>query len=385
MHGRSNPMHCRLVTIPVLAMVLGGPAAGAAGIPSPPKADARAHLLIDMHTGRVFSEDGADERLEPASLTKMLTSYVVFAEMAQGKFELSDEVLVSEKAWRMQGSRTFIEVGTRVSVEVLLKGLIVQSGNDAAVALAEFVAGDERAFADLMNRYARQLGMSGSHFTNSSGLPDKDHYSTARDMARIAAALIQDFPEYYSWNAIREYEYGGINQPNRNALLFRDDTVDGLKTGYTKAAGYCLVASAEREGMRLIASVMGAKSAGARARIAQSLLNYGFRFYETRRVFSASEQVTETRVWKGETGQLSLGLDRDLYVTVPRGRYDDIDAKMEIATHLVAPVRAGERHGVLRLALGEAMVAERPLVALGDVAEGSLWRRVVDHVRLMFE
>ena len=378
-------MHSRLITILVFILALGCVAARAAGIPSPPKADARAHLLIDMNSARVLSEEGADERLEPASLTKMLTSYVVFAEMAQGKFELSDEVLVSEKAWRMQGSRTFIEVGTRVSVEVLLKGLIVQSGNDAAVALAEFVAGDEHAFADLMNRYARQLGMSGSHFTNSSGLPDPDHYSTARDMARIAAALVQDFPEYYPWNAIREYEYGGINQPNRNALLFRDESVDGLKTGYTKAAGYCLVASAEREGMRLIAAVMGAKSAGARARIAQSLLNYGFRFYETRRVFASGEQVTETRVWKGEAEQLSLGLDRDLYVTVPRGRYGDIDAKMEIATHLVAPLHAGGQHGVLRLAFEEEMVAERPLVALADVAQGSLWRRTIDHVRLMFE
>ena len=383
MHGRFNPMHCRLATL--LVLILGCAAAWAAGVPSPPKADARAHLLIDMHSGRVLSEDGADERLEPASLTKMLTSYVVFAEMAQGKFELSDEVPVSEKAWRMQGSRTFIEVGTRVSVEVLLKGLIVQSGNDASVALAEFVAGDEHAFADLMNRYAGRLGMSGSHFTNASGLPDPDHYSTARDMALIAAALVQDFPEYYPWNAIREYEYGGISQPNRNALLFRDETVDGLKTGYTKAAGYCLVASAEREGMRLIASVMGAKSAGARARIAQSLLNYGFRFYETRRVFASGERVTETRVWKGETARLPLGLDRDLHVTVPRGRYGDVDAKMEIATRLVAPVRAGGRHGVLRLALGEEMVAERPLVALDDVAQGSLWRRAIDHVRLMFE
>ena len=376
-------MRCRLATL--LVLILGCAAAWAAGVPSPPKADARAHLLIDMHSGRVPSEDGADELLEPASLTKMLTSYVVFAEMAQGKFELSDEVPVSEKAWRMQGSRTFIEVGTRVSVEVLLKGLIVQSGNDASVALAEFVAGDEHAFADLMNRYAGRLGMSGSHFTNASGLPDPDHYSTARDMALIAAALVQDFPEYYPWNAIREYEYGGISQPNRNALLFRDETVDGLKTGYTKAAGYCLVASAEREGMRLIASVMGAKSAGARARIAQSLLNYGFRFYETRRVFASGERVTETRVWKGETARLPLGLDRDLHVTVPRGRYGDVDAKMEIATRLVAPVRAGGRHGVLRLALGEEMVAERPLVALDDVAQGSLWRRAIDHVRLMFE
>ena len=356
-----------------------------AGIPQPPEVEAKAHFLMDMHTGQVLSEERADEKLEPASLTKMLTSYVVFAEMAQGKFTLSDEVPVSEKAWRMTGSRTFIEVGTRVPVEALLMGLIVQSGNDAAVALAEFVAGDELSFSDLMNRYARELGMSGSHFRNASGLPDPDHYSTARDMALIAAALIQDFPEYYSWNAIREYEYGGINQPNRLFKHIRDETVDGLKTGYTRAAGYCLVASAEREEMRLIASVMGAKSTRTRARIAQSLLNYGFRFYETRRVYASDERVTGVRVWKGEAEQLLLGLERDLYVTVPRGRYDEVDAKMELAAQFFAPIRAGEPHGVLRLALGEEVLAERPLVALGDVAEGNLWQRVRDHVRLMFE
>ena len=357
----------------------------AAGIPQPPEVDAKAHFLIDMHSGRVLSEGDADERLEPASLTKMLTSYVVFAEMAQGKFTLSDEVPVSEKAWRMTGSRTFIEVGTRVPVEVLLKGLIVQSGNDASVALAEFVAGDEHAFADLMNRHARRIGMSGSHFKNASGLPDPDHYSTARDMALVAAALIRDFPEYYSWNALRNYEYGGIKQPNRLFKHLRDDTVDGLKTGYTKAAGYCLVLSAEREGMRLIAVVLGAKSTRVRTRIAQSLLDYGFRFYETRRVYASEEKVAEVRVWKGNAERLALGLDRNLYVTVPRGRYDEIDAKMEIATRLVAPVRAGEQQGVLRLVLGEELAVERPLLALDDVEEGNLWRKVSDHVRLMFE
>ena len=369
----------------LLVLILGCAAARGAGVPHPPEVEAKAHILIDMHTSRVLSEEGAGEKLEPASLTKMLTSYVVFAELAQGKFTLSDEVPVSEKAWRMIGSRTFIEVGTRVPVEVLLKGLIVQSGNDAAVALAEFVAGDEQAFADLMNRYARRLGMSGSHFRNASGLPDPDHYSTARDMARIAAALIQDFPEYYSWNAIREYEYGGINQPNRLFKHIRGETVDGLKTGYTRAAGYCLVASAEREGMRLIAAVMGAKSPRVRAHVAQSLINYGFRFYETRRVYASDEKVTGVRVWKGDVEQIALGLDQDLYVTVPRGRYDEIDAKMELAAKFFAPIRAGEPHGVLRLALGEELLAERPLVALGDVAQGSLWRRVSDHVRLMFE
>ena len=236
-----------------------------------------------------------------------------------------------------------------------------------------------------MNRYAHRLGMSGSHFTNASGLPEPDNYTTAPDMARIAAALIRDFPEYYPWNAVREYEYGGINQRNRNALLFRDESVDGLKTGYTRAAGYCLVASAKRDGMRLIAVVMGAKSSRARARIAQSLLNYGFRFYETRRVYASDEKVADVRVWKGDAKRLALGLEQNLYVTVPRGQYDELNAEMEIATRLVAPVRAGEQQGVLRLALGEELTIERPLVALDDVAEGNLWQKVSDHVRLMFE
>ena len=376
-------MPCRLVALLVPALCLG--VAQAAGVPVPPKVDARAHFLVDMHSERVLSEGGADERLEPASLTKMMTTYVVFQEMAQGKFGLSDEVLVSEKAWRMKGSRMFIEVGTRVSVEALLMGVIVQSGNDAAVALAEFAAGDESTFADLMNRHARRLGMSGSHFTNASGLPEPDHYSTARDMARMASALIRDYPEYYPWNSVREYEYGGIKQKNRNALLFQDDSVDGLKTGYTRAARYGLVASAEREGMRLIAVVMGAESTRARTRIAQSLLNYGFRFFETRRVFASDEEVTDVRVWKGDTRRLALGLDRSLYVTVPRGRYDEIDATMEVVSRPMAPIHAGEQQGVLRLALGDELSIEQPLVALEDVAEGNLWQKVSDHVRLMFE
>ena len=369
----------------ILVLALGCAAVQAAGAPQPPEVDARAHFLIDMHSERVLAAGGADERMEPASLTKMMTTYVVFSEMAQGKFELTDEVLVSEKAWRMQGSRMFIEVGTRVPVEALLMGVIVQSGNDAAVALAEFVAGDEGTFADLMNRHARRLGMSGSHFTNSTGLPDPDHYTTARDMALIAAALIRDFPEYYPWNAVREYEYGKIKQPNRNSLLFWDESVDGLKTGYTRTARYCLVASAKREGMRLIAVVMGAESTRVRARIAWSLLNYGFRFYETRRVYDSDEKVTDVRVWKGDARRLALGLGQSLYVTVPRGRYDEVDAKMEIAARLVAPVRAGERQGVLRLVLGEELNVERPLIALNDVEEGNLWRKVSDHVLLMFE
>ena len=369
----------------ILVLVLGCSTARAAGVPQPPEVDARAHFLIDMHSERVLSEGGADERVEPASLTKMLTSYVVFSEMERGKFNLASEVLVSEKAWRMKGSRMFIEVGTRVPVEALLMGVIVQSGNDAAVALAEFVAGDESTFADLMNRHARRLGMTGSNFTNSSGLPEPDHYTTARDMALMAAALIRDYPQYYGWNAVREYEYGGIKQRNRNALLFRDESVDGLKTGYTKAARYCLVASAKREDMRLIAVVMGAESTRARTRIAESLLKYGFRFYETRSVYEPGEKITDVRIWKGDAKRLPLGLEHGLHVTVPRGRYGEIDSKMEILTPLVAPVRAGEQRGVLRLALGDELSVERPLVALEDVVEGNLWQRVSDHVRLMFE
>ena len=369
----------------ILVLVLGCSTARAAGVPQPPEVDARAHFLIDMHSERVLSEGGADERVEPASLTKMLTSYVVFSEMERGKFNLASEVLVSEKAWRMKGSRMFIEVGTRVPVEALLMGVIVQSGNDAAVALAEFVAGDESTFADLMNRHARRLGMTGSNFTNSSGLPEPDHYTTARDMALMAAALIRDYPQYYGWNAVREYEYGGIKQRNRNALLFRDESVDGLKTGYTKAARYCLVASAKREDMRLIAVVMGAESTRARTRIAESLLKYGFRFYETRSVYAPGEKITDVRIWKGDAKRLPLGLEHGLHVTVPRGRYGEIDSKMEILTPLVAPVRAGEQRGVLRLALGDELSVERPLVALEDVVEGNLWQRVSDHVRLMFE
>ena len=376
-------MTCRIFA--VLVLLLGCVPAYAAGVPQPPEVDARAHLLIDMHSERVLSANGADERLEPASLTKMLTSYVVFAEMAKGKFKLTDEARVSEKAWRMVGSRMFIEVGTNVSVEALLMGLIVQSGNDAAVALAEFVAGHEQSFADLMNQHAQRLGMTDSHFTNSSGLPEPDHYSTARDMARMAAALIRDFPEYYSWNAVREYEYGGIKQRNRNALLFLDESVDGLKTGYTKAARYCLVASAKRQGMRLIAVVMGAKSSRARTRIAQSLINYGFRFYETRRVYASYGKVSDVRIWKGDSERLALGVEDDLYVTVPRGRSDEINVTMETGDRFFAPARMGEQYGVLRLALGDELLAERPLVALGDIAEGNLWQKLKDHVRLMFE
>ena len=357
----------------------------AAGVPQPPEVDAKAHFLIDMHSGRVLSADGADERVEPASLTKMMTSYVVFSEMARGKFELADQVLVSEKAWRMKGSRMFIEVGTRVSVEALLMGLIVQSGNDAAVALAEFVAGDEGTFADLMNRHASRLGMSGAISRTLPGFPGR---STTRRLGTWPGwppPSFKTFPSTTPGTRFASTNTAESSSATATLCFFRDESVDGLKTGYTKTARYCLVASAKREGMRLIAVVMGAESGRARARIAQSLLDYGFRFYETRRVYASEEKVTDVRVWKGGARRLALGLGQNLYVTVPRGRYDEIDAKMEIVTRLVAPVRTGEQQGVLRLALGEELTVERPLIALYDVEEGNLWQKVSDHVRLMFE
>ena len=354
-------------------------------LPGPPAIAAGAHILQDFHSGLVLAEENADQPMEPASLAKLMTSYVVFAELAEGNMRLTDPVFISEKAWRTGGSRTFVEVDTEVPVEVLLKGMIIQSGNDASVALAEHMAGDEAAFAQLMNQYAGQLGMGGTHFTNATGLPDADMYTTARDMATLAAAIIRDFPEYYPWHHVREYVYNGITQYNRNKLLWRDESVDGLKTGYTQAAGYCLVTSAARGGMRLISVVLNSASGKSRARESQALLNFGFRFFETHKLYGALEPLTTVRVWKGDVETLGMGLEKDLYVTVPRGQYRDLDASMEIDAKIMAPVGKGEPRGRVRVVLGEQEAAERPLVALRPVAAGSLWQRLKDHVMLYFE
>lgn len=356
----------------------------AAIVPDAPSIGARAYFLQDFDSGRVLAESNADERMEPASLTKIMTAYVVFEELNQGNISLQDRVRVSEKAWRMGGSKMFIEVDTKVSIEDLLKGLIIQSGNDASVALAEFIAGDEAAFADLMNQYAFRLGMTGSHFVNASGLPHPEHYTTARDTAKLAAAMIKTFPDLYKIHAEKKYEYNGIVQHNRNKLLWRDETIDGIKTGHTESAGYCLVASAERDGMRLISVVMGSESERSRARESIALLSYGFRFFETHRLYGALEPLTEIRIWKGETEKLGIGLARDLYVTVPRGQYEKLDAKMEIDSKVVAPVMKGEARGTLQVSLGGEQIAQRPLVTLASVPEGGLWRKVTDQVRMLF-
>lgn len=352
--------------------------------PSPPEVSARAHILMDYHSGELLAAHNPDERLEPASLTKMMAVYVVFDELVEGNIRLDDMVLVSEKAWRAPGSRMFIEVGDRVSVEQLLKGVIVQSGNDASIALAEHVAGDEAAFAGLMNEHARRLGMRDSNFTNASGLPDPDLYTTPRDMATIARALVRDFPDYYKWHAIRSFEYNGIAQKNRNRLLWQDESVDGLKTGYTRSAGYCLVASAARGDMRLVSVVMGSKSAKLRMRGTAALLAFGFRAYDTRRVYEAGEVVTTLRIWQGESRELDLGLGEDLYLTLPRGDFKRLTSHTESEETSLAPVARGAIRGTLRVRLGEDLVAERPLMALHPVELGSRWQRFTDWVRLQF-
>lgn len=371
--------------IALLALVLLLPLAQAqVVVPAPPSVDSKSFILMDHFSGAVLAELNPDARMDPASLTKMMTSYVVFDELKKGHIKLEDEVTVSEKAWRMPGSRMFVDVNSKVTVDALLHGLVVQSGNDSSVALAEHIAGGESPFASLMNQFAQRLGLSASHFTNASGLPDPELYTTARDMANLASALIRDFPEFYPMHAVREFVHNGIIQHNRNRLLWRDSSVDGLKTGHTEAAGYCLVVSAKREEQRLVVVVLGASSEDARTKDVEGLLNYGFRFFETHKLYAADQPITDVRVWRGDALTVPMGLNSDLYVTVPRGRYRELDAAMEIDVQIVAPVVAGEKRGTVRVKLGDRMLAERELVPLADVPEGDLWRRASDYVRMLF-
>jgi len=354
-------------------------------IPATPKIKAKGYLLMDFNSGRILAEKKSDQRMEPASLTKMLTSYVVSYELANGNIKLSDMVTVSEKAWRMQGSRMFIEAGKKVSVEDLLKGIIIQSGNDATVALAEYVAGSEDAFVSLMNQHAAELGMTDSHFMNSTGLPHKDHYTTPRDLAKLARALIRDFPEHYDWYSIKEFRYNNIKQYNRNRLLWRNKYVDGIKTGHTDSAGFCLVASALRDDMRLISVVLGTKSDEARSSESQKLLTYGFRFFETHRLYAANEPLTRAHIWKGAQEELPLGLTEDLYLTIPKGQYKKLDANMNLDARITAPAKKGTTYGTVNITLGDQEYAKRELVALTDIDKGSLFSNLVDEIKLLFE
>jgi len=360
-------------------------ASAALPVPAPPTFEASAYLLQDAHSGKILAEKNADDRVEPASITKIMTVYAALHEIAGGTLTLEEEVTISKKAWKMDGSRMFIEVGKRVSVYDLLLGIIVQSGNDASVAIAEHIAGDEATFAALLNRHAARLGMTGTNYTNSTGMHNAEHYTTARDIAIISRALISEFPEQYAWFAQREMPFNGITQPNRNKLLWRDDSVDGIKTGYTSAAGYCLVASARRDGMRLISVVLGAASTGARANHSQAMLSYGFRFFETHRLYEAGKPLTDVRIWKGAQEQLPLGISDDLYLTIPRGRYKQLKVALDVAALIEAPAAPGSEHGTLQVSLEGETLADVPLIAVTDVPEGSLVQRLTDSVLLWFE
>ena len=354
-------------------------------IPKPPSTGARAFIVQDFYSNRIIAEKDSDKSVEPASITKLMTAYSVFKELQSGNISLNDMVVISEKAWRTPGSRMFIEVGKQVSVEDLLQGMIIQSGNDATVALAEYIAGSEDTFAALMNRHGEEIGLTGSHFMNASGLPDTEHYMTARDIAKLSALLISEFPEYYKWYSQKQFTFNGITQYNRNKLLWRDDAVDGVKTGHTESAGYCLVTSAEKDNMRLITVVLGTKSEGARADASQALLNYGFRFFETHKLYDADTQLATSRVWKGDIETVSLGLDSPLYATIPRGQYKSLEASMTIDNRITAPVAREQSLGIVHVQLGETVIAEQELIALQNISEGSFWQRIVDEALLYFE
>jgi len=353
--------------------------------PAAPIIGAKSYLVIDAQTGHELASLNPDTALAPASLTKLMTTYVVFSALKQGQIRLEDEVTVSEKAWRTEGSRMFIEVDSRVSIENLLLGMIVQSGNDASVALAEHIAGTESVFAELMNQNAVRLGMHSSHFRNATGLPADGHMTTARDLTTLARAIISEFPDYYAWHSIKEFTYNGIKQSNRNSLLWRDDSVDGLKTGHTDDAGYCLVTSAKRDNMRVISAVMGTSSTKARTVGSQALVNYGFRFYETRLLFKAGEEITSARIWKSANENTRLGVLKDLYITVRRGMYEKLESTLDVPAVIEAPVSAGQPVAELKVRFGEEELISTPLRALDDSPVGSIWQRARDSVSLWFE
>ncbi|TYP63608.1 D-alanyl-D-alanine carboxypeptidase family protein [Stutzerimonas stutzeri] len=353
-------------------------------IPSPPQLAAKSYVLMDAASGKVLVENAGDERLPPASLTKLMTAYIATLEIKKGQISESDMVTVSEKAWRTGGSRMFIQVNTQVSVDDLLHGIIIQSGNDASVAMAEHIAGSEEAFADLMNSTAQRLGMSNTHFMNATGLPHPEHYSSAADMAKLARAIIHEDPAHYGIYAQKEFFWNNIKQPNRNLLLWRDKTVDGLKTGHTEEAGYCLVASAVRDDMRLITAVFGTNSEQARAAETQKLLTYGFRFFETRTFYQKGVELATSRVWKGQQDQVSAGLAGDLTMTLPRGQMDKLQAGLTFNPELTAPIQQGNVVGKVEVSLDGQVVQSTDLIALQTVEEGGLFSRLWDSIQLFF-
>ena len=377
-----RPFFCALIALVALTLAL---AAQAGPLPAPPQLSADSYLLMDYHSGQILGARDADKRVEPASLTKMMTAYLVSVEVERGHVAFDDDVIISDKSQAIEGSRMFLEAGKTVKLWDLLKGLIIQSGNDASVAVAEHIAASEEGFVTLMNQMATDLGMTDTNYVNASGLPHPQHYTTASDLAILSRALIRDYPDEYILYAVRQYEFNGIKQPNRNKLLFRDSSVDGIKTGHTQAAGYCLVASAERDNMRLISVVLGAGSEKIRAAESQRLLNYGFRFFRTSKIYSAGEKISDARIWMGKQKQISLGVADDLYLTLPRDEFDQLSSQIELSEYIRAPARIGQQFGRSVLMAGERVVSEVPLLALQKVEEGGVLLRLKDGIMRHFQ
>lgn len=352
--------------------------------PTAPLVNAKAYILIDVDSGKIIAEKNSEEKLPPASLTKMMTLYVISNALNSSQIHLNDEVRVSRDAWKIGGSRMFIKEGDMVSVENLLKGIIVDSGNDACVAMAEHVGGSENSFAELMNQQAQNLGMKNSHFTDSTGLPDPNLYTTAKDLAILGRALVMDFPQYYSWYKQKWFTYNGIRQPNRNRLLWRDNQVDGIKTGHTNEAGFCLVSSAKRGNMRLLAVVLGEPTDSSRADDSEKLLNYGFRFFETHKLYKSGQSITEIPLYKGMVDKVTVGLTEDQYITIPAGQYDRLKVSTKVPDYSQAPIKKGDKVGELIVELDNKVISTRPIYTLQSIEEGGFYTRTKDAIRLAF-
>ena len=353
--------------------------------PQAPALNAKAYILIDVNSGKVIAEKNSEERLAPASLTKMMTLYVISNALNQQQIHLTDMVRVSRDAWKIGGSRMFIKEGQEVSIEDLLKGIIVDSGNDACVAMAEHLGGTENAFTDIMNQQAKNIGMLNSHFTDSTGLPDPNLYTTAKDLAILGRALVSDFPQYYDWYKQKWFTYNGIRQPNRNRLLWRNNQVDGIKTGHTNDAGFCLVSSAKRENMRLLAVVLGEPSDSTRADDSEKLLNYGFRFFETHQLYKSGQSISEIPLYKGNVDKMTVGLKEDQFITIPAGQYQRLNISTKIPSHLQAPIKKGDNVGELLVQFDKEVIATHPLYALETVESGGFYTRTKDSIRLAFQ
>ena len=383
MYLRKKKLYLPLIIISLL--INNGLWAQNLAIPSPPIIGAKSYLVIDSTTDFEIAALDPDLRLPPASITKLMTAYAVFHALKNNQISLEDEVIVSEKAWRAEGSRMFIEVGKKVSVNNLLMGMIVQSGNDASIALAEHIAGSESLFSDLMNQYAYQLNMTNSSFRNASGLPDEDHYSTANDLAILAKAIIQEFPEYYQWYSTKEFTFNNIKQQNRNSLLWRDPSVDGIKTGSTNDAGYSLISSAKRDDMRIISVVLGTASSKARIDGSQAMINYGYRFYETKTLLKANQEIISAKIWKTEKESISLGIEDDIRMTLPRGNFKNIKIEKDIPNQIIGAIKEGQNIGNIKIKLNDNTLNTISLISLEDNPRGSFWKQIKDTIQLWFE